>query len=642
MYYQNKTKDELIEELKLLKKQLESNDLSVEGKFMDVFEYSMSGISITTPDGIRITNKAYCNIFGYTEDELIRTTWQDLTYPDDIEESQKYIDDLYAGLIDYAKWDKRYLHKDGKIIWAEISAIVRRNESGELLYLMTIINDITRRKEAEDSLKRSEELFRIFMLNLPAAVFIKDDKSNLVYGNQFLMDLFGWNDAAGKNTADLLPPEMAEAMIADDKRVVESGPEVIHEKVTDINGSDFYFETHKFPFHVGEKVMLGAISVNETSRVILEMNLAESEERFKLLLNSAGEAIYGLDINGNCTYCNQTCINQLGFKSAEDLLGRNMHNLIHHKHNDGTHYDVHDCAIFKAFQTGQKAHFDDEVLWRADGSSFPVEYWSYPQIRNGEIIGAVVTFLDITERIKILDSLMQSELQLRELVATKDKFFSIIAHDLKTPFSSILGFSDLMIEKVKNKDYDVVEKYAEIIQTSANRADALLTNLLEWSRAQLGRMEYNPEHVDLCELFKDSVNMISDFAQQKSVTLSTDLPKFALAYIDKTMINSVLRNLITNAIKFSFPGGVVNIILNADKKDFIISVKDNGVGIKAEDVNKLFRIDESITTKGTLNETGTGLGLILCKEFVEKNNGKIWLQSEPGKGSVFTFTLPKI
>lgn len=642
MDYQKKTRDELIREIRFLKNQLESNDISVDGKFMDIFEYSMSGISITTNDGLRITNKAYCNIFGYTEDELIRMTWQDLTYPDDIEESQKYIDDLYSGLIDYAKWDKRYLHKDGRIVWAEITATVRRNETGELLYLLTIVNDITRRKEAEDSLKRSEELFRIFMLNLPAAVFIKDDKSKLVYANQYLFDLFGWKDAVGKNTSDLLPPDMAEAMIADDKRIIENGPEVIHEKVTDINSVDHYFETHKFPFHVGEKVMLGAISVNETSRVISEMNLAESEERFKLLLNSAGEAIYGLDVNGNCTYCNQTCINQLGFKSAEDLLGRNMHNLIHHKHNDGTHYDVHDCEIFKAFQTGQRAHVDDEVFWRADGSSFPAEYWSYPQIRNGEIIGAVVTFLDITERIKILETLMQSELQLRELVATKDKFFSIIAHDLKTPFSSIIGFSDLMIEKVKNKDYEVVEKYAEIIQTSANRADALLTNLLEWSRAQLGRMEYNPEHVDLCEMIKETLSLTTDFAQQKSVKLNIDIPKFALAYIDKTMINSVLRNLITNAIKFSYPGGEVCIILKAEKDDYSISVKDNGVGIRPEDVKKLFRIDESITTKGTRNETGTGLGLILCKEFVEKNNGKIWLQSEPGKGSVFSFTLPKI
>ncbi len=642
MDYQFKTKDELIREIRFLKNQLESNDISVEGKFMDIFEYSMSGISITTSDGLRITNQSYCNIFGYTEDELIRMTWQDLTYPDDIQESQKYIDDLYSGLIDYAKWEKRYLHKDGRIVWAEITATVRRNELGDFLYLLTIVNDITRRKEAENSLKRSEELFRIFMLNLPAAVFIKDNESNLVYANQYLIDLFGWKDSVGKNTADLLPQEMAEAMIADDQRIIESGSEVIHEKVTDINGNEYFFETHKFPFKVGNEIMLGAISVDETSRVLTEMNLAESEERFKLLLNSTGEAIYGLDINGNCTYCNDTCINQLGFKSADDLLGKNMHYLIHHKHNDGTPFDVHECAIFKAFQTGQKAHVDDEVLWRADGSSFPAEYWSYPQIRNGEIIGAVVTFLDITERIKILDTLMQSELQLRELVATKDKFFSIIAHDLKTPFSSILGFSDLMIDKVKNKEYEVVEKYAEIIQTSANRADALLTNLLEWSRAQLGRMEYNPEHVDLCELFKDTVNLISDFAQQKSVTLKTDIPKFALAYIDKTMINSVIRNLITNAIKFSYPGGEVCLILEADKDDYIISVKDNGVGIRPEDVNKLFRIDESITTKGTCNETGTGLGLILCKEFVEKNNGKIWLQSVPGEGSVFTFTLPKI
>jgi PAS domain S-box-containing protein len=642
MEYQKKTRDELIEEIILLKKQLETSAISVEGKFMDVFEYSMSGISITSTDGIRIVNKSFCDILGYTEDELIRLAWEDMTYTDDIEECRRYYNDLDKGKINFAKWEKRYIHKTGKIIWTEITAIVRRDENGKEIYLMSIINDISRRKEAENSLKRSEELFRVFMFNLPAAVFIKDDESNLVYANKFLMDLFSWNDAIGKNTSDLLPPDMAQAMIVDDKRVIENGPEIIHEKVTDIKRIDYYFETHKFPFYIGDKVFLGAISVNETTRVIAERNLAESEERFKLLLNSAGEAIYGLDINGNCTYCNETCVNQLGYKSAEDLLGKNMHNLIHYKHNDGSPFDVHDCKIFKAFQECQKTHVDDEVLWRADGSSFPAEYWSYPQILNGEIIGSVVTFLDITERLKVVEEMEQNELQLRELVATKDKFFSIIAHDLKTPFSSILGFSDLMVEKVRNKDYETVEKYSEIIQASAIRADALLTNLLEWSRAQTGRMEFNPEHVDLCEMIKDAINLTVDFAEQKNIKLITEIPSYALTFIDKTMINSVLRNLIANAIKFSFPGSDVKITLKSEKNEFKISVKDKGVGISPDNINKLFRIDESITTKGTRNETGTGLGLLLCKEFVEKNNGKISVSSDQGNGTVFLFTLPKI
>jgi signal transduction histidine kinase len=227
------------------------------------------------------------------------------------------------------------------------------------------------------------------------------------------------------------------------------------------------------------------------------------------------------------------------------------------------------------------------------------------------------------------------------LVATKDKFFSIIAHDLKSPFNSIAGFSDLLIQQVQEKDYEGIEEYATIIQDSSQRVMNLLMNLLEWSRSKTGRMEYNPEFVELVGLINQAIELLSDAARQKSITLKLETPRNTPVSADRAMISTVLRNLISNAVKFTQPGGEIIISLVQKQKEVTISVIDTGIGIKKELIEKLFKIEESYTTVGTQNEKGTGLGLILCKEFVEKHGGKIRAESELGKGSKFSFTIPK-
>lgn len=248
--------------------------------------------------------------------------------------------------------------------------------------------------------------------------------------------------------------------------------------------------------------------------------------------------------------------------------------------------------------------------------------------------------IDITDRKKTEEALKESDLRLRELVATKDKFFSIIAHDLKSPFNSILGLSNLLVEQIREKNYNGVEEYAGIIQKSSATVFNLLINLLEWARLQTGRMEFSPEYVEIGALINETAELLNDTAQQKSITIIKGSPRNILVYADKAMISTIFRNLISNAIKFTYPDG--QIIITADKKpdELIISISDNGIGIKKEAIGRLFRIDETLTALGTQNEKGTGLGLILCKEFIEKHGGKIWVESVPGTGSTFYFTLP--
>jgi signal transduction histidine kinase len=235
----------------------------------------------------------------------------------------------------------------------------------------------------------------------------------------------------------------------------------------------------------------------------------------------------------------------------------------------------------------------------------------------------------------------ENEERLRELNATKDKFFSIISHDLRSPFCSIIGFSNLLTEQVSKKDYDGMVEYARIIRDSAWRVLDLLMNLLEWSNTQTGKMEFTPEHIDLYALITESSDLSSVGALQKSISIFTDLPHIITVFADKAMISTILRNLISNALKFTHPDGSITISAKVQKNEVLVSVSDNGVGISASRIKKLFRFEESQSTIGTQRERGTGLGLLLCREFVQKHGGKIWVESELGKGSTFYFTIPK-
>jgi len=244
------------------------------------------------------------------------------------------------------------------------------------------------------------------------------------------------------------------------------------------------------------------------------------------------------------------------------------------------------------------------------------------------------------ERDKLAKRLKDSENKLLEMNATKDKFFSIISHDLKTPFNGIIGFSEHLIEKIHEKDYEGIDKYADIIQNAAQRTLDLLLNLLQWSQSQRNKLDFSPQHLNIFNQISEEADILKYAAHQKLIHISINLDRDRTVFVDKKMINTIFRNLISNAIKFTEEGG--KIIISEEKKseEFIFSVSDNGVGIDPDEIEKLFRIDESHSTVGTNNEKGTGLGLILCKEFIEKQGGTIWVESEVGKGSSFYFSIP--
>lgn len=253
----------------------------------------------------------------------------------------------------------------------------------------------------------------------------------------------------------------------------------------------------------------------------------------------------------------------------------------------------------------------------------------------------LIAVIDLSAHIKVEESLEESTRKLKVLNATKDKFFSIIAHDLRSPFQSLLSSTELLASEIETLTQEEIKLFYKGVNDNLNNLFGLLENLLNWSLMQRGMLEYEPINLNICDAVNRVIDILMQSAAKKNIYLQNNIKADVFVYADDDMIRSVVQNLIMNAIKFTPVDGKI-IISAIEKKGFIeISVQDNGIGIAAEKISKIFYFCSLFSTHGTAGEKGTGLGLPLCKEFIDRNNGKFWVESELGKGSKFTFALPK-
>ena len=277
---------------------------------------------------------------------------------------------------------------------------------------------------------------------------------------------------------------------------------------------------------------------------------------------------------------------------------------------------------------------------RKDGTRYPLSISGalFVDVDGRKVVWGIIE--DLSNRREQELIIKNQNEELLRLNAAKDKFFSIIAHDLKNPFSAIIGSSDLLLQKASENNIQEIDRFARIINQSSKKALDLLLNLMDWSQIQTGRIKFEPENFDIHNLVEEATGLLGCNAEEKFISIRNNLTEKTMVHADKTMISIVLRNLISNALKYTNLKGLIEISSELQKDSIVISVKDNGVGIAEDVLDKLFQIDGVISTPGTQKEKGTGLGLILCREYLEQNKGKIWVQSEVNEGSTFYFSLP--
>ena len=401
------------------------------------------------------------------------------------------------------------------------------------------------------------------------------------------------------------------------------------------NKKELTFEIYNTHIKKNNKVeRIRCIAIDVTEKEKKHKKLSNQEKHYRQIFQNFPLPYLSLNKYGVIIDVNSVWEDFMGY-SKDEIVGKNFTSLLTEKNK---------IKFKKAFEIFKKKGIASNIqidLLKKDGSTININYHGKVEYSsNKEFVRSHCVFNDITLQRKAEKTLIKSEERLRELNATKDKFFSIIAHDLKNPFNDLMGFTQLLALNIDKYDKPKIEQFTQIIHQSSKLAYNLLENLLDWSRSQTGTLKYNPEKISINQLVDENINLLESTAKNKNIRIFSELDKEVYAQADKNMIRTVLRNLISNGIKYTNQGGYINIRSFCDNHICEISVADNGIGISAENIDKIFKIDESFSTIGTEREKGTGLGLILCKEFVEKNGGRLRVKSEPEKGSAFSFTLP--
>ncbi|MCD6584191.1 MAG: response regulator [Desulfobacteraceae bacterium] len=379
--------------------------------------------------------------------------------------------------------------------------------------------------------------------------------------------------------------------------------------------------------------------------------LSESEEQVRNLLNSTAEAIFGLDMNANCTFCNPSCLSLLKYKKDDELLGKNIHQLMHHTREDGTLYPPEKCRILKLLQSKIPVHDDSEVLWCSDGSSFWAEYWAYPVIRDHEIIGAVVTFIDISERKAALaeKEKLNAQLQQSQKMEAIGTLSGGISHDFNNILTAMIGYAELV--QIKSSGQDDILRYAEEVISAGQRAKELVRQILTFSR----QSEHERRPLEIYLIVKEVLKLIRASIPSTIEIRENIDTKSGVVLADPTQIHQVLMNLCTNAYHaMQETGGILTIALGridiqpGDMKiagfglppgPYVkLQVTDTGCGMDRAVRERIFEPYFTTKDKGE----GTGMGLALTHGIVKNHDGHIIVSSEPGKGSMFQVYLPRM
>jgi two-component system sensor histidine kinase VicK len=611
--------------------------LTVERNFVSaVLDTVGALVAVFDPAGRIVRfNRACENASGYDFPTLVgRYAWDKLIPRQEIPEAIETFERLRSGHFP-AAYENQWLNRDGSIRRIAWSATALTDTQGQVAFIIATGIDVTTQRAAEATLRESEARYRQLVEGSLGMVCTHDLRGMLLSINTHGAETLGRTieEMIGHNLEEFIVPEKKAAMPAYLKKIGETGEAqgLLHLSHSDGEMRVVAYR-NKLIVVPGRAPYVLGFGVDISEQVRAEGRLRTLTRQSDSILESVGDGIYGIDLDGKVTVVNSAAAQMLGYKQDE-MLGRNMHQLIHHTRADGTPYASADSPIRKSLTNFATVRISNEIFWRKDGTSFPVEYVARPQVdsqspdTNGlKALGVVVAFTDTTER--------------RALDRMKDEFISTVSHELRTPLTSLRGALGLLAGGALTNRPEKTQQMLEIAISNSDRLVRLVNDILDLERISSGKTEL---HSTMCSA-EDLLRRAAGVQQTRSPRPNIRI-FFAAhgvnVWADPDRILQTLNNLISNAIKFSPEGSEIHLTArNLDDNEALIEVRDQGRGIPADKLEHIFDRFQQGDASDSRAMGGTGLGLAICRSIVNQHGGRIWASSAPDQGTIFYFTLP--
>lgn len=608
--------------------------LTVERNFVSAVLDTAGALVVVMDTAGRVVrfNRACEAISGYETGEIVgRYLWDTLIPEEDREGAKTSFLRICAGEFPVA-FDNRWLAHNGEIRLIQWTATALLDnttaQGGEVAFIIATGIDVTLQRNAESTLRESEARYRHLIESSLGMIFTHSVEGVLLSVNAYGAQSLGYrvDEMVGRQLSDFLPEEDRAAFehyLADMRSLGESqGTLTMQHR----NGGKLFiaYRNRTVDTESSEAYVLG-FGVDITEKVKTEERLSALTQQSNSILESVGDGIFSMDLNGRAIIINPAGAQMLGYK-PDELLGKYLHELMHHTRTDGSPYPPVECRISRSAADREPVRVSNEVFWRKDGSSFPVEYIACPIMKDGEPTGIVVAFTDTTER--------------RALDRMKDEFISTVSHELRTPLTSMRASLGLIASGALAARPEKQKQMLEIAIGNTDRLVALVNDILELERIGSGKAELHYTMNNAEDLMQRSAGLLTGMAQKAGIEFRFEAEKVEV-WADPDRILQLLTNLLSNAIKFSPRGSTILLkarLLSAEEAR--LEVHDNGRGIPEDKLESIFERFQQVDASDSRAMGGTGLGLAICRSIVSQHGGRIWAESTVGKGASFFFTLP--
>jgi PAS domain S-box-containing protein len=598
-------------------------------------------ITLDTKGKIVGWNPGTFKIFGYKEDELVGNKLS-VIIPEKF--LKQYMDGsgFKSGgknqLMIGKTIEVRGLRKNKTEFPAELSISEWEISSGK--FYTATIRDISARKQHEEELEDERSFSEAVLQSLPGIFYLFTyPELKLARWNNYHEKLLGFTgeELRNRHVTEWFQPEIRENVLNIMDEVIKVGYKRMDQNVVAKDGKLIPCILTGVRLTTKDRQYIMGVGIDISLRKAAEEKLNENEAQLRSLFNTIPDLVWLKDARGVYLACNESFERYMN-RSESEIIGKTDFDLLEQKRAEIFHKQDDEVI------SGGKAIFSEEwTVIDENGTKAYVETIKTPVFNSrGKFVGVLGIGHDMTDRKKAEAEIKSANEQLRKINAEKDKFFSIVAHDLRNPFTSFLGLTQILNENLRGFSLDQIEEMTGVLNKSANNLFQLLENLLSWANMQQGHIPYEPEMISLHELVKDVIEQsIQEPAQVKKIKVRYEVSPEIRVFADKNMIQTVIRNLLSNAVKFTYKNGKIMLsVLKAGSAFVEVEIEDSGMGMGKEILENLFVLNANTSRPGTNGEPSTGLGLLLCGEFIAKHGGRIWVESEEGKGSVFHFTLP--